>query len=52
MVDGIYEMQALCCGYSRCDFRFKIMVYNKDGTVKTYKSDMNDFLEDYDLDKI
>lgn len=52
MVDGIYEMQALYCGYSRCDFRFKIMVYNKDGTVKTYKSDMNDFLEDYDLDKI
>lgn len=52
MVDGIYEMQALYCGYSRCDFRFKIMVYKKDGTVETYKSDMNDFLEDYDLDKI
>ena len=52
MVDGIYEMQALYCGYSRCDFRFKIMVYNKDGTVETYKSDMNDFLEDYDLDRI
>ena len=52
MVDGIYEMQTLYCGYSRCDFRFKIMVYKKDGTVETYKSDMNDFLEDYDLDKI
>lgn len=52
MVDGVYEMQALYCGYSRCDFRFKIMVYKKDGTVETYKSDMNDFLEDYDLDKI
>ena len=52
MVDGIYELQALCCGYNRYDFQFKIMVYNKNGTVETYKSDMNDFLEDYDLDKI
>ena len=52
MVDGIYELQALCCGYNRYDFQFKIMVYNRNGTVETYKSDMNDFLEDYDLDKI
>lgn len=52
MVDGIFGLQALCCGYNRYEFLFKIMVYNKNGTVKTYKSDMNDFLEDYDLDKI
>lgn len=52
MVDGIYELQALCCGYNRYDFQFKIMVYNRNGTVETYKSDMNDFLEDYDLNKI
>lgn len=52
MVDGIYELQALCCGYNRYNFQFKIMVYNRNGAVETYKSDMNDFLEDYDLDKI
>lgn len=48
-VEGVYEVQAQCCGYTDYFFKFKILVYKRDGSVDTYKSDMNDFMKDYDL---
>lgn len=48
-VEGVYEIQAQCCAYTDYDFKFKILVYKRDGSVETYKSDMNDFMKAYDL---
>lgn len=48
-VEGIYEVQAQCCGYTDFAFQYKILVYKTDGNVETYKGDMNDFMKAYDL---
>ena len=48
-INGIYELQVNCCGYTDYDYRFHIMVYKRDGSIETYKSDMNDFMEAYGL---
>lgn len=48
-VYGVYELQARCCGYTDYFYNFKVLVSFRDGTCKTYKGDMNEFLKDFDL---
>lgn len=48
-INGVYEMQSYCCEYMSFVFSFKMVVQMRDGQVKTYKSDMNDFMKDYGL---
>lgn len=50
-IEGVYEVEAACCGYTTFEFRFKIVVSKLNGEVITYKSDMNDFMSDYGLYK-
>ena len=48
-VNGVYEIECNCMGYSYNRFDIKIIVELKDGSLKTYRSDMNDFMSDYGL---
>lgn len=48
-IEGVYEIQARCCAYTDYHFKCRILVYKRDGSVETYKSDMNDFMKAYDL---
>ena len=48
-VNGVYEVECNCMGYSYNRFDIKIIVELKDGSLKTYRSDMNDFMSDYGL---
>ena len=49
LIDGICDVEAYCCGYSTHGYDLKIMVQYTDGEVKTYRSDMNDFMKDHGL---
>ena len=48
-INGVYEIQSQCCGYTDYEFKFKILVMKRDGSTETYKSDMNDFMKAYGL---
>ncbi len=48
-VYGVYELQAKCSGYTDYFYNYKILVYFRNGTCKSYKGDMNEFLKDFDL---
>lgn len=48
-IQGVYDMQSYCCEYTSFDFEFRMVVNFTDGTAKTYKSDMNDFMKDFKL---
>lgn len=48
-IDGVYEIQANCCCYTDYEFKMKIVVIKADGSVETYKGDMNDFMKVYDI---
>lgn len=48
-IEGVYDIQAACCGYTIFEFKFKIVVSKLNGEAVTYKSDMNDFMKDYGL---
>lgn len=48
-VYGVYELQAKCCGFTEYFYNFRILVTFRDGSCKTYKGDMNEFLKDFDL---
>lgn len=49
-ITGVYDMMSYCGGFVIYDFKFRIVVQMKDGEVKTYKSDMNDFMKEFGLD--
>lgn len=48
-INGVYDIQCYCCAYTTYEFKFKMLVHMRDGSFKTYKSDMNDFMKDFDL---
>ena len=48
-INGVYEIQANCCCFTDYTFKMKIVVRFNDGSVKTYKSDMNDFMKDFGI---
>lgn len=48
-IDGVYELVSQCSGFTYYDYDIKMVVKKKDGTVETYHSDMNDFMEKYGL---
>lgn len=48
-IEGVYEMMCSCCTFTLYDYHFKVVVLMRDGTVKTYKSDLNDFMKEFDL---
>ena len=48
-IGGLYELQAKISFYSMYDIKHKIMVHRKDGTVETYKNDINKFIKAYGL---
>lgn len=48
-IEGVYEIQANCSCYTSYDFKFKIVVMKTDGSVETYKGDMNDFMKAYGI---
>ena len=47
-INGVYDIQSYCCGYTYYEFKFRMVVRMRDGSVKTYKSE-NDFMKEYDL---
>lgn len=49
LIAGISEIQANACGFTDYSYKFKIVVMKTDGSVETYKGDMNDFMKAYDL---
>lgn len=48
-ISGLYDLQAKISFYSTYDIKHKIMVHRKDGTVETYKNDINKFIKAYGL---
>lgn len=48
-IEGVYEIQANCCCFTYYEFKVKIVVMKTDGSVETYKGDMNDFMKEYGL---
>ena len=48
-INGVYEIQANCCCFTDYTFQMKMVVKKIDGSVQTYKSDMNDFMKEYKL---
>lgn len=48
-IEGVYEIQSNCCCYTDYDFIVKIVVMKHDGSVETYKGDMNDFMKAYGI---
>lgn len=48
-IDGIYDIESYCCGYTTHRYDFRILVQYQNGEVKTYHSDMNDFMKDHGL---
>lgn len=48
-IEGVYAIQANCTCYTMYNFRFRIVVRKVDGSVETYKGDMNDFMKAYDI---
>ena len=48
LIGGIAELQALTCGFTRFQFKVKILVYKDNENVECYK-DINKFIEDYEI---
>lgn len=48
-ITGVYEIMMASSGFFYYNYRFKVVVRKTDGTVDTYKSDINDFMKEYDL---
>lgn len=48
-INGVYDIQSYCCAYVDYRFKFRLVIRFVDGSVKTYKSDMNDFMKDFGL---
>lgn len=49
LINGIYDIQSACFGFTDYWFDFHIVVKMQDGSVKTYHSNMNDFMKDFGL---
>lgn len=47
--NGVYELACACCGYGYTEFDIQMVIEFRDGHVKTYRSDMNDFMKDFGL---
>ena len=47
-IDGIAELQALTCSFTRFQFKIKILVYKDNDNVETYNN-INKFIEAYDI---
>ena len=47
-IDGIAELQALTCSFTRFQFNIKVLVYKDKETVETY-SNINKFIETYGI---
>ena len=47
-IDGIAELQALTCSFTRFQFKIKVLVYKNNETVETY-SNINKFIETYGI---
>lgn len=47
-IDGIAELQALTCSFTRFQFKIKVLVYKDNETVETY-SNINKFIETYGI---
>lgn len=50
-VDGIAELQALTCSFTRFQFKIKVLVYKDNENVETY-NDINKFIEAYDINPL
>jgi len=48
-IDGVYEIQSNCYCFTDYEFKMKLVVMKTDGSVETYKGDMNDFMKAYDI---
>lgn len=48
-VEGILDVESMCCGFTTHEHEFKMLVLFTDGTHKTYMGDFNEFLKDYEI---
>lgn len=48
LIDGVAELQAYACSFTRFKISIKILAYTVDGNVETYK-DLNKFIESYEI---
>lgn len=49
LIAGVCEVQASCCNFTIFEFKVKTVVQMRDGTLKTYKGDFNEVMQDFDI---
>ena len=49
LIDGVGEVQTLCCNYDYFEFDIRTIVVYEDGSTDTFKGDFNEFMEHFHL---
>ena len=49
LIDGVGEVQTLCCNYDYFEFDIRTVVVYEDGSTDTFKGDFNEFMEHFHL---
>ena len=49
LIDGVGEVQTLCCNYDYFEFDIRTIVVYEDGSTDAFKGDFNEFMEHFHL---
>lgn len=49
LIDGVGEVQAMCCSFTYYKYKVKTLIKKTDGSYETYKGDFNEVLKKYHI---